>query len=51
VTSVLVLLAMLAQDGRACPAAEFLPQLTIDRLDNPALPIMDEWQVFWGDVP
>jgi hypothetical protein len=34
-----------------CPAANYLPQLTIDILHDPPLPIVDEWQVLWGTVP
>jgi hypothetical protein len=34
-----------------CPAAAHLPQLTIDQLDNPAVPVIDEWQVLLRGVP
>lgn len=34
-----------------CPAAEHLPQLTIDNIREPTLPVIDDWQVFWGPVP
>ena len=34
-----------------CPAAQSLPQLTIDKIQDPALPVVDQWQVFWGTMP
>jgi hypothetical protein len=34
-----------------CPAARDLPQLTIDKVRDPVVPVIDDWQVFWGDVP
>jgi hypothetical protein len=34
-----------------CPAARDLPQLMIDNVRDPVIPVIDDWQVFWGDVP
>jgi hypothetical protein len=34
-----------------CPAARNLPQVNIDRVENPAVPIVDSWQILFGDVP
>ncbi len=36
--------------SRPCPAARHIPQLTIDRIQDPALPVTDEWQAFWGPM-
>jgi hypothetical protein len=36
---------------RPCPAASRLPTLTIDEIQDPALPVDDTWQVFWAQVP
>ncbi|MBI5508448.1 MAG: hypothetical protein HY903_06830 [Deltaproteobacteria bacterium] len=37
--------------GGPCPAAMDLPQLVIDRVENPAIPTIDNWQVLWDGVP
>lgn len=42
--------ASLAAQSR-CPRAQYLPQLTIDDIRDPAVPVIDGWQVFWRDVP
>ncbi len=34
-----------------CPAARDLPQLTIDDLRAPWLPLYDNWQILFGDTP
>ncbi|MBI3178689.1 MAG: hypothetical protein HYZ27_03455 [Deltaproteobacteria bacterium] len=34
-----------------CPKAADLPQLTIDDIRDPAVPVIDHWQVFWDQVP
>ena len=34
-----------------CPAAKDLPQLAISKIEDPAVPVIDHWQVFWDDVP
>lgn len=34
-----------------CPTAEELPLLTIDRIEDPAVPVVDEWQVMFSGVP
>jgi len=36
--------------SRGCPAAQHIPQLTIDKIVDPPLPVTDEWQVFWGPM-
>ncbi|MBN1959462.1 MAG: hypothetical protein JW841_00830 [Deltaproteobacteria bacterium] len=41
----------MADDNALCPAAQNLPQLTIDKIHDPAIPVIDEWQVFWGNMP
>ena len=55
VTPILLgLLAALPCIGHAdelCPAAKSLPQLNIDTIENPAVPVVDNWQIFLGDVP
>jgi hypothetical protein len=38
-------------EGELCPEAKNLPLLTIDRVQDPALPVVDQWQVFWGTMP
>lgn len=43
--------ASTAQAQQLCPAAKDLPQLFIDNIENPAVPVHDKWQVFWGDIP
>jgi hypothetical protein len=40
-----------ARADERCPAAEFLPQLTIDKINEPVIPVFDNWQIFWGNVP
>jgi hypothetical protein len=40
-----------AAGGQRCPAAQYLPQLTIDTIHEPAVPVLDTWQILWGDVP
>ncbi len=42
---------VLATEPWRCPAAEHLPQLTIDTVHDPALPVVDDWQVFFGATP
>jgi hypothetical protein len=39
-----------AQNQR-CPAAKHLPQLSIEDIKNSNVPVVDNWQTFWGDVP
>jgi len=34
-----------------CPAARSLPQLAIDKIEDPAIPVVDNWQILLGDVP
>lgn len=34
-----------------CPEAKNLPLLTIDKVQDPAVPVVDQWQVLWGTVP
>jgi hypothetical protein len=34
-----------------CPTAEELPLLTIDRIEDPAVPVVDKWQVMFSGVP
>lgn len=34
-----------------CPAAKLLPTLTIDQIQDPAVPVDDRWQIFWDNVP
>ena len=34
-----------------CPAAENIPRLTIDSIENPLVPVIDKWQVFLEGVP
>jgi hypothetical protein len=38
-------------DDDLCPEAKNLPLLTIDKVQDPALPVVDQWQVFWGAMP
>lgn len=38
-----------ASEPALCPDSQFLPQLTIYDLVDPALPIVDRWQVFLED--
>jgi len=38
-----------AQDR--CPNSQYLPQLTISDVQNPAVPVIDRWQVLFRDVP
>jgi hypothetical protein len=40
-----------ADSEQLCPAAQYLPQLTLDTIRDPAVPVLDTWQIFWGDVP
>jgi hypothetical protein len=40
-----------AAESELCPAAKSLPQLTIDKIQDPAIPVIDQWQVLWGSVP
>ncbi len=40
-----------ARAEHLCPAAQHLPQLTIDRVDRPAVPVFDDWQVLLRGVP
>jgi hypothetical protein len=53
----LLALALVAGLGPAsaaevqCPQAQDLPQLTIDKIQDPAVPVIDNWQVFWGTMP
>lgn len=47
----LVLLPGMALAQPACPAAQFLPQLTIDRITAPKVPVIDQWQIMWDGVP
>jgi hypothetical protein len=51
VSMVLIALARPAWSQVQCPNAEYLPQLTIDTVRNPAIPVIDDWQVLWRDVP
>jgi len=37
--------------ARWCPEAKHLPQLQIDEIRDPVLPVVDTWQVFWRGVP
>ena len=46
-----VLMSTSARAEQLCPAARDLPQLTIDKIDDPAIPVIDKWQIFLGDVP
>ncbi len=52
---VAVLVGSVAQTARAgesiCPSAKSLPQLAIDKVNDPAVPIVDPWQILWDDVP
>jgi len=34
-----------------CPEARRLPQLQIDDITDPAIPVVDQWQIFWRGVP
>lgn len=34
-----------------CPAAKSIPQLTIDSIENPMVPVLEKWQVFLEGVP
>lgn len=34
-----------------CPPAQSLPQLFIDDIHDPLVPVIDKWQIFWGNVP
>lgn len=45
------LLPGLALGQSVCPAAQFLPQLTIDRVTAPTVPVIDDWQILWSGVP
>ena len=38
-------------EAELCPEARLLPQLTIDKIQDPAVPVIDNWQIFWGTVP
>lgn len=49
--AVLLSSALAGAQARICPAAEHLPQLTIDKIQDPAVPVVDPWQVFFGTVP
>jgi len=44
-------LPTVARADPPCPAAKDLPQLSIDNIRKPAVPVVDAWQIFWGDVP
>ncbi len=44
-------LPRVAAAAQLCPAAQYLPQLTIDTIRDPAVPVVDSWQIFWEDVP
>lgn len=53
---VLLACAVFAVAGRAsaqdrCPNSQYLPQLTISEPQNPAVPVIDRWQVLFRDVP
>ncbi len=39
-----------ARADQLCPAAKDLPQLYITDIHEPAVPVIDQWQVFWGDI-
>ena len=52
----LIAIVFIASPGTAsalplCPAQKDLPLLTIDQLENPAVPVFDTWQVMWNGVP
>ena len=47
----LALSATSAAAQRPCPSAAHLPQLTIDEIRDPAVPVIDRWQIFWRNVP
>jgi hypothetical protein len=34
-----------------CPEARALPRLTLDKVVDPAVPVVDSWQVLWSGVP
>ncbi|MCK5689105.1 hypothetical protein KAI87_07540, partial [Myxococcota bacterium] len=40
-----------ADSGAPCPAVANLPHFTIDDISNPAIPVVDKWQIFYGKVP
>jgi hypothetical protein len=55
-TAAAVVLSLWAAPGgaaefRPCPAASRLPTLTIDEVQDPAVPVTETWQVFWAQVP
>jgi hypothetical protein len=47
----LSLAAVPARAQERCPNAQYLPQLTISEVQNPAVPVVDRWQVLFRDVP
>ena len=40
-----------AQAQHRCPESAYLPQLTISEIHDPAVPVIDRWQVLFRDVP